>query len=217
MRYIYVIRNLVNDKVYVGQTIKPGQRKASHFNAIKDPTNERPLPRSMRKHGVENFRFEVLEECADDQVDEREKHWIAHFDSQNRERGYNLAPGGHSHTLEQHRRLSEALKGNKHCVGRQVSNETKQKTGAAWRGKHLPDEIKSKVSTTMIERGSVAGENNPMFGRRGEKCPRSKLTQEQADSIRFRVSNGEKRIDIALEHNVSVQTIHRIICGKTYI
>lgn len=81
----------------------------------------------MRKHGIENFEFEVIEECDDFQVDEREKFWIAHYDSTNRDKGYNLSKGGQGHTKESRRKLSEALKGNTHCVGRKASLETRKK------------------------------------------------------------------------------------------
>jgi hypothetical protein len=82
----------------------------------------------MRKHGIENFTFEVIEECSTKELtDEREKFWIAHFDSRNREKGYNLHVGGRSGNDESFRKLSEALKGNTHCVGRIASPETCEK------------------------------------------------------------------------------------------
>lgn len=127
MRYVYQIINMTNQKVYIGQTCDFAQRKAGHVYASKDITNERPLYRSMRKHGVENFSFEVIEECADDLVDEREKFWIRHYDSTNLDKGYNLEPGGKGCSDETRRTLSEALKGNTHCVGRVASAETRDK------------------------------------------------------------------------------------------
>ena len=132
MRYVYVIGNLVNWKVYVGQTINPSRRKAGHFTYARKDV-EHPLYRSIRKHGEQNFQFIVLEECTDALIDEREKFWIAHFDSQSRERGYNLAPGGRSTSTEHHRKLSEALKGNKHCVGRKVDDETRHLLKQGWK------------------------------------------------------------------------------------
>lgn len=93
MMYVYVVRNLINGKVYVGQTKNPRNRKASHFYAGRTGV-ERPLYRAMRKYGFENFEFEILEECENDVVNTREEHWVSHFDSNNPDKGYNLTKGG---------------------------------------------------------------------------------------------------------------------------
>ena len=110
MRCVYLIRNLVNDKVYVGQTKNLASRKASHLYAMRRG-DCRPLYSAIRKHGVENFTFEVLEECTDDVVNGREQHWVVYFDSFNLEKGYNLTSGGNQnfeHTPETIRKIREA-------------------------------------------------------------------------------------------------------------
>jgi len=84
MRYIYVIRNMVNDKVYICQTKNFISRKKGHIYDAHKGTN-RPLYSSMRKHGIENFSFEIIEECVDEIVNDREKYWVSHFDSFNPE------------------------------------------------------------------------------------------------------------------------------------
>ena len=48
----------------------------------------------MRKYGIENFSFEVIEECSLEQLNEREVYWIAYYNSFNKEKGYNMTPGG---------------------------------------------------------------------------------------------------------------------------
>lgn len=93
MRYIYLIKNNVNNKVYVGQTKNHTKRKAGHFYAARCGVLY-PLYCSIRKHGVENFSFEVIEECDDDLANEREQFWVAKYDSFNQEKGYNLTSGG---------------------------------------------------------------------------------------------------------------------------
>ncbi len=106
MRYVYVIRNLINEKVYVGQTKDLAGRKRGHLSCAHRG-NDRPLYRSIRKHGEENFSFEILEECADEVINERERHWVAHFDSFNPDKGYNLTSGGEEGN---HKRRSEETK-----------------------------------------------------------------------------------------------------------
>lgn len=50
----------------------------------------------MMKDGVENFTFEVLEECARASLNDRETHWISFYHSQ--EYGYNMTRGGAAQT-----------------------------------------------------------------------------------------------------------------------
>lgn len=48
----------------------------------------------MRKYGIDNFCFEVIEECSEDELNEKEVFWIKYYDSFNRDKGYNMTPGG---------------------------------------------------------------------------------------------------------------------------
>lgn len=93
MRYVYKIQNAINGKIYIGQSVNPTRRKAGHFCDAKRG-NEYPLSKSIRKHGRENFSFEVIDECEDSLINEREIYWIAFYDSTNREKGYNQTKGG---------------------------------------------------------------------------------------------------------------------------
>lgn len=171
MRLIYVIRNLVNCKVYIGQTKDLAQRKAGHLYAMRKDTN-RPLYRSMRKHGIENFTFEVLEECADEAVNEREQHWVAHFDSFNPEKGYNLTNGGKQHfehSVQTRQKISDVRRGQK--LGPR-SDETKMKISRAHLGKRLSEEHRQKIS--MIKRG-----NTYSRGRKRSEETRRKISESQ--------------------------------------
>jgi len=46
----------------------------------------------MREQGPENFSFEILEECPESALNERERYWIDFYCSI--ENGYNTMPGG---------------------------------------------------------------------------------------------------------------------------
>jgi hypothetical protein len=86
----------------------------------------------MRKHGVENFIFEIIEECSDSTIDDRERFWISELDSMNSNKGYNIDPCGRGMTDAARQTLSEALKGNTHCVGRVLGPETRDKLRKCW-------------------------------------------------------------------------------------
>lgn len=90
---IYKITNKVNGKVYVGKTTNFRKRRncyVSDFNKQKiDKINQRFL-NSMNKYGIENFNFEIIEECEKEETAERELFWIEKLETTNPEIGYNL-------------------------------------------------------------------------------------------------------------------------------
>lgn len=88
---IYKITNTINNKSYIGQSINIASRWAEHkrLSATKD---QRIIYRAIRKYGLENFTFEVLEECQEEELNNREIYWINFFDSF--ENGYNMTYGG---------------------------------------------------------------------------------------------------------------------------
>lgn len=98
---IYKIENLINGKVYIGQSKNIKKRWTAHrTNAFNHNSKQYDLAlyRSIRKYGLENFSFMVLEETLIEDLDNREKYWIEYYDSHNKEKGYNLTDGGSSAT-----------------------------------------------------------------------------------------------------------------------
>lgn len=171
MRLIYVIHNLVNGKTYVGQTKNLEQRKAGHLYSMRKDV-DRPLYRSMRKHGIENFTFKILEECDDSLINDREQHWVAHFDSFNPEKGYNLTRGGNQHfehTVQTRQKISHIRRGQK--LGPR-SSETKEKISQSHRGKRLSEEHRQKLS--MSARG-----NTNSRGKQRSEATKKKISESQ--------------------------------------
>lgn len=159
MRYVYTITNRVNGKVYVGQTKNFAKRKAGHLYGARKGCPQL-IYRAMRKHGIENFVFEVVEECEDELINEREQHWVTKYDSFNN--GYNMTTGGNQNT--------------------RVSDQTKRVLSAKNTGKNNPmygrkNPSRSKLNSTQkgvrrpAQSERLRGRNNPMFGRRGIDSP----------------------------------------------
>ena len=102
---IYAIVNLINGKRYVGQTYDLHHRWIRHKSYLKNNTNHnRHLQAAWNKYGEENFKYEVLEKCDFDLLDEREIYWINYYDCLNN--GYNFSEGGigckgYKHTEEE--------------------------------------------------------------------------------------------------------------------
>ena len=96
MQGIYKITNNVNHKLYIGKTNHSERRWKDHCRlAFKDNHKEynKALYQAMRKYGLENFSFEIIEELKDYSISgEREQYWIQYYDSYNN--GYNETTGG---------------------------------------------------------------------------------------------------------------------------
>ncbi len=92
MTGIYKITNQLTQEVYIGQSRNIEHRIAYHKAASKRLNETTLLYRKIREYGIENFSFEVIEECDIDKLDEREIYWISYYNSY--EKGYNMTRGG---------------------------------------------------------------------------------------------------------------------------
>ena len=91
--FIYIIRNTVNSKVYIGQTrVSVDIRWKEHLRHAK--YGDQVINRAMRKYGVDKFYIETLEICTLDVLDYREIYYIDLYDSTNKSKGYNVSLGG---------------------------------------------------------------------------------------------------------------------------
>lgn len=90
---IYKIENLVNHKVYIGQSINIERRKYSHKNDLKrNCQHNKLMQQDFNLYGIENFSFEILELCAKNKLNEREQFYIQKYQSDIQ--GYNYTIGG---------------------------------------------------------------------------------------------------------------------------
>jgi group I intron endonuclease len=94
LAYIYKITNKINGKIYIGKTTLtiPLRWKEYKWKSRNALSNHVPLYQAMAKYGINNFEITEIEQCNDDDVDNREKYWISFYDSYNN--GYNATLGG---------------------------------------------------------------------------------------------------------------------------
>ena len=156
---IYSIVNKKNGKRYIGKSINIENRWSNHLSNLRRETRSKDTNRHLfsafKKHGEDSFGFEYLEILEESEflLAERELYWITHYNSLDREYGYNLRydsdskcfvsdetknllslrmtgennPNhGNSWTEEQKNRDSDIAKNN-HSLGRYSSEETKRK------------------------------------------------------------------------------------------
>lgn len=130
--YVYKISNSVNNKVYIGQTIRPiKDRFHRHINDAMNNILDTHLARAIRKYGPEVFSIELIEECSSqEELTLREQYWIRFYNSV--EDGYNetdatYKSGGNTYakkTEEEMKAIKEKLRitklGAKNPMARRV-------------------------------------------------------------------------------------------------
>ena len=86
---IYKITNIQNNKVYIGQTIRPmEQRFRRHLNDALNNKLDTHLARAIRKYGAASFTIEQIDTAVtQDELTNKEQYWIRYYNSV--ELGYN--------------------------------------------------------------------------------------------------------------------------------
>ena len=91
---IYKITNTLTNECYIGQSINIESRWMQHAYEGTKGTRQNKLYKAIRQYGIENFIFEIIEQCQLNQIilDQRERYWIKQYNSYNN--GYNSTLGG---------------------------------------------------------------------------------------------------------------------------
>lgn len=94
MGFIYIIRNTINTKVYVGQTKKSIQQRFRQHVYEANRGCHYVIHKAMRKYGIDNFYIQPIEQCDDSLLNDKEIYWIKFYKSNNPKYGYNMTEGG---------------------------------------------------------------------------------------------------------------------------
>lgn len=100
---IYKITNIRNNKFYIGSSFNIDKRIKDHFHLLKNNKHHsKHLQRAYNKHGKDNFKFEIIEECRIEELFEKEQYYLDNLlyaqdfisDINNKfvELGYNINP-----------------------------------------------------------------------------------------------------------------------------
>ena len=74
---IYCIKNKLNGKCYIGQSIHIEERWKQHIQ----PSSDSVISNAIHKYGVENFEFTILQQCSQEELNKLENEYIQKFNS----------------------------------------------------------------------------------------------------------------------------------------
>ncbi len=147
---IYCIENKVNGKKYIGQSADILQRLRKHKECLlRNEHKNQYLQNSWNKYGEFSFEFDIVEQCSEDETNNKEIYYIEFYKSMYNENGYNIEDGGNHPT---------------------VSQETREKISQANRNRIITDETREKLKIAF------SGEKNPMFGKTHSPEIREKIS-----------------------------------------
>lgn len=158
--FIYKIENLINKKVYIGQTTKqkPSKREKEHYRQlINDNHYNSHLQYAFNKYGKSNFKFNVLNWAnSKTELNILEVYFINKYDALNSDKGYNIREGGSNGKLSDKtkQKLSENAKER---FKNPMNNPMYGK-----RGKLNPNYGKKRPETSK----KLSGKNHHFYGKK---------------------------------------------------
>lgn len=243
---IYSITNTHNGKRYIGKSVDLAKRKQMHLWELKNNEHFNPHLQRAWNNEQEAFKFEIIELCDIEKLNDREIYWIAHYDTTNMENGYNICSGGQGTTgrpctEDMKRKISEKNTGRK-CSSEVIKKRAESKRkhmeedeefgdkmrelykqhgkriGGWQKGQKASAETKKKLSEAL--KGRYISESHKEKLRKlysGEKSMTAKLKEWDVIKIRLRFLNGERQCEIRMSYpNITTQTICDIVRNRRW-
>lgn len=208
IKAIYRITNLINNKVYIGQTVHPNKRWQEHQQRAKTHYDNYPIHLAIDKYGVENFSFEILEWTED--YDNEEARLINEYNSIS-PNGYNLIEGGHSPIMlgEDHPHNTISNKNVLAIIQELKENKLSDRELA------LKYDVSDKIIAD-INHGYSHKQPNEIYPIRIKKG-RQYLTEEQVIEIKELLINSQFSFtEIANQYNTTKTNISQINNGRSF-
>jgi group I intron endonuclease len=191
---IYAIRNTINNKVYVGQSVNIKKRIQQHFSELIDGHHHCfHLQSAFNKYGANSFENKILELCGKEIITIREQYWMDSFGSL---QTYNTAkaagsPLGIKRSKESRDKMSLAK------IGLKASDETRKRMSES---QNILKEIKSKKAKEQwANPDAIAHISKVRKGRITTDATRAKLS----DGLLERWSNPEYKMKLSAKQKIS--------------
>lgn len=206
---IYKIENKINGHIYIGQSVNIERRFQEHKGYHRKNHPEKVLYKAFTKYGIDNFSFDIIEECSKELLDEREIYWISYFNSFHN--GYNETAGGLS---------GNGQKGEQHpnhILTQKEVDKIIKLLQQDFPYKKIIEQVPNATEDMIwsINQGHRWKQSNlsyPIRKREGSK----RFSDETALLILKKYSEGKTFRELAKEFNCCAETIKNLVQGKTY-
>lgn len=207
--FIYKIQNLVNNKVYIGQSCqKTKSRLYEHKLDLKKNIHHNPhLQRAWNKYGEKNFSFDVITKAKSlKELNKLEVFYIQKYNSLNKQFGYNIRSGGDNSKLseETKRKISKSKKGIPVHTPESINKIKKFLTG---RKHSLKSRIKRSEKLKGIKWSNTVINSWVISHRKGVPYPKV----IDPDGNVYKITNATK---FARKHNLVQQSLSKLVNGK---
>lgn len=195
--WIYKTTNLVNNKIYIGQT---------HYQTVNYMGSGVLIGHALKKYGAENFVKEYIDEAlSQEELDDKEKFWIKELHAQDRTIGYNIADGGwNCFTMNDDikAKISKTLTGkyvgeNSFRKGLFITQEHKDAISKALKGVPLSDSHKRKISEAHVGK-TLSAETK-------DKLSKAHTGKTLSDEHRKKISEGGKGRLVTYEQRIRLR------------
>ncbi|MFW6246615.1 MAG: GIY-YIG nuclease family protein [bacterium] len=201
---IYQIKNKINNKKYVGQTIRT---LIDRINDYKRGYGNDYINNAFNKYGWDNFEFTIIDTASTiDELNNKEIYYINKYNSNNKNFGYNIESGGDNkiptiETIEKMSRSHLGIKQTNEWVNKRIANagteeakkygrrktdiekqELSDKSPKYWLGRERDEKTKEKISRTKKERGLSDKQKNILFKTVYKKNPKTNEILETFES-----------------------------------
>lgn len=195
---IYVIKNIVNDKKYIGSTCDFARRKRQHSHELIHQKHSNDyLQKAWNKYGKKSFEWELIEYIPNiNLLKEKEQYWMDKFKVCNDKYGYNIDPKADRKNLSEETKRKIGNANRTKLKGRKINKETCKIFAIAQKKRHrenpMSQETKDKISR-----------NNARYwqGKTMSEAVRKKISENSA-----RHWQGKKR---SKEHRKKLSRAHK--------
>ena len=221
--YIYKITNLVNGKVYIGQTLNPSKRFKKHIYSLKNNSHYNIyLQNSWNKYGIDNFEFKIINSANKlNDANLLEIQYIKLYHSTNPTYGYNIESGGKNSSPSEKTKTkisktmikNETTKGTNNGMygikgklnpnyGKKLTTEHKQKLSKAKKGKRISEKHKNVLRNILL--------NNGIFNTDGVTLDKRKNFEKRCWKARIRYNNHRTSLGL-FEDPFSAELVYKLV------